>query len=313
MGFLDFFRKKKKGEENKEEKIDSRENEVDYRTYWGISYESNSKSQSSDYIKSFDDEKITVTEDGVLEVPLFCKGVKNGVFVVPEDATKINMFAFSFREDIETLVLHDKVRFISDFLFPRGKACNNNLKCVEGLENNVIMKSIGGFTGCTKLKSFYIPESVRLIRENAFNGCTSLESINIPSNCWAISPFSFAGCVNLQSVEIPPSMTMISSSAFQGCHNLVVTFLDDEIEFYHTIDIEIGDKEISFPAGDIIIENKALNDVKEVVVYNSDVISKITKSGYRGVLTYIQDDVKVSYDLKQLAEQQIEDEGNFLI
>ena len=312
MGFLDFFRKKKKGEENKEEKIDSRENEVDYRTYWGISYESNSKSQSSDYIKRFDNEEITVTEDGVLKVPLFWKGVKNGVFVVPEEATKIDMFDLSFRDDIKTLVLHENVRFIGDFLSPSGRF-RHNLKSVVGLENNEIMKSIGGFTGCTKLKSFYIPESVRLIRENAFNGCTSLESINIPSNCWAISPFSFAGCVNLQSVEIPPSMTMISSSAFQGCHNLVVTFLDDEIEFYHTIDIEIGDKEISFPAGDIIIENKALNDVKEVVVYNSDVISKITKSGYRGVLTYIQDDVKVSYDLKQLAEQQIEDEGNFLI
>ena len=77
-----------------------------------------------------------------------------------------------------------------------------------------------GFSGCTQLKSVYIPECVTTIGNYAFYKCSSLTSVNIPIGVTSIEYSTFEGCSNLASVQIPDSVTKIGSRAFVNCHSL---------------------------------------------------------------------------------------------
>lgn len=82
--------------------------------------------------------------------------------------------------------------------------------------------SIGGFSfsGCEKLTSVVIPESVISIGWDAFRDCTSLTSITLPSDITKIDSGAFSGCTSLASITLPSGITEISSFAFEGCTSL---------------------------------------------------------------------------------------------
>lgn len=224
-------------------------------------------------------------KNGLLE-RVWDTNIENGTFVVPKEVTKINMFAFKGCKSLETLVLHDGVTYIA----PHAFAECENLKKIVGIENLNEMKTIGGFSGCKSLERIVIPETVGNIGDSAFKNCVNLQSIIIPNGCWAISHHAFENCAGLQYLEIPASMTIISRWAFDGCHNLTVSFLPDEIDEQHVIDLDIQGKSYEMPGGDVIIESGALNDVKTVCAHDIKTIEKVIKSGYRGVVTYFDDE-----------------------
>ncbi len=64
------------------------------------------------------------------------------------------------------------------------------------------VKEIGGsaFSGCSRLTSVVIPDSVTSIGTSAFRDCTSLTSIKIPDSVTSIGGYEFYGCKSLTSV-----------------------------------------------------------------------------------------------------------------
>ena len=82
--------------------------------------------------------------------------------------------------------------------------------------------SIGGdaFSGCTRLTSITIPDSVTSIGYRAFSNCTSLTSITIGGSVTSIGNSAFYWCTSLTSITIPDSVTSIDYEAFSGCQNL---------------------------------------------------------------------------------------------
>ena len=72
------------------------------------------------------------------------------------------------------------------------------------------------FSGCSKLTSVTIPNSVTRIDERAFSGCSKLASVTIPNSVTNIGERAFSGCSKLTSVTIPNSVTSIGSGAFDG-------------------------------------------------------------------------------------------------
>ena len=78
----------------------------------------------------------------------------------------------------------------------------------------------GAFSGCTKLTSVTIPNSVTSIGKNAFYNCTSLTSITIPNSVTSMGDYAFEDCTGLNSITMGNSLTSIGIAAFRGCVSL---------------------------------------------------------------------------------------------
>lgn len=99
---------------------------------------------------------------------------------------------------------------------------NSSLQFIQGASSD----SDGAFFGCTSLKEFIVPASVRAIGESAFSysGLTNIVFEN-GSELEFLGPMVFQGCNNLASIKIPCSLTEIGNSAFYYCKGLKeVTF-----------------------------------------------------------------------------------------
>ena len=65
-----------------------------------------------------------------------------------------------------------------------------------------------------------VPDSVKVIGEEAFADNTYMTSIKLPANLEKISYAAFSGCNNLKSVVIPDNVTEIGIAAFANCTSL---------------------------------------------------------------------------------------------
>lgn len=63
----------------------------------------------------------------------------------------------------------------------------------------------------------YIPNTVKMIGDNAFSGCSGLEKVTIPEGVTKIGSHAFWGCAGLTEVIIPDSVTEIGMSVFSDC------------------------------------------------------------------------------------------------
>lgn len=104
----------------------------------------------------------------------------------------INEGAFSFRDNIKTIVLPDNIKVI-------------NARVFEGL---------------TSLTNIVIPEGVTTIKEGAFKDNTSLENIILPSTLLSIEKYAFMNSVSLNNIIIPDGVTNIGIGAFNGLVSL---------------------------------------------------------------------------------------------
>ena len=88
------------------------------------------------------------------------------------------------------------------------------------LPESVTSIGISAFYDCTGLTSIVIPASVTSIDEDVFSGCTALTSITIPASVTSIGNYAFYDCTGLTSIVIPASVTSIGNYAFEGCSSL---------------------------------------------------------------------------------------------
>lgn len=275
MGIFDFFKKKK------DDKPKKRKREIGF-----VEDSFDKPKQPKKEEKHWTDDVFKVEiKDGVIE-HVWDNNITDGTFVVPREATKINMFAFKDCKSLETLVLHDCVTYIA----PHAFAGCENLKKIVGLDDQCAMKTVGGFSGCKSLERVILPDTTEVIGESAFKNCVNLQGVVIPEGCWAISQHAFENCAALQYLEIPASISIINRWAFDGCHNLTVTFLPNESEEVRMINFDIQGKNYTMPSGDVVIEQGAFNDVKTVCAYDIKTLEKVIASGFRGVVTYFDEE-----------------------
>ena len=125
------------------------------------------------------------------------------------------------------------------------------------------------FYGCTGLSRVRLPESLRIIREEAFGEC-GLESVVIPEGVETIVEKAFFCCEKLKKLEIKGKNTIIKEDAFAGCDNLLEGYVargypqkyNQPEELFYTLlwcsCPERHDKETSDHAMKFISENEEL-------------------------------------------------------
>lgn len=88
------------------------------------------------------------------------------------------------------------------------------------IPNSVTSIGNNAFFRCIRLNSVDIPNSVTIIGDNAFCKCYCLTSLTIPNSVKSLGEYAFSGCKSLSSVNIPTSLTTISLGAFEYCSGL---------------------------------------------------------------------------------------------
>lgn len=203
---------------------------------------------------------VEIADEGFKE----CKNLRH--IKLPETITQIGDYAFegcglftiSFTNSVESIGSHafeycsiGNVYFegniedwLNIFLYgnetsnPLHKGANLNLnnKLLEEIKESdvtnpyALNKVTENLTGCTSIKSVFIPDTITYINANAFSGCSSLENIIIPDSVTAIYQDAFFGCKSLKTITIPQSVTRIFDDAFQYCSSLEnIVFADNSL------------------------------------------------------------------------------------
>ena len=134
-----------------------------------------------------------------------------------------NEGVFSENNRLETLVIGDQVRTLSDYMF----ASSDVLKSVTIPEG---VTSIGkyAFYDCDALASINIPSKVTYIDEGTFENCDALTSVTIPSTLTSIGDSAFKNCDGLASATI--STPTLGSNMFDDCDNLANVTIDGTLD-----------------------------------------------------------------------------------
>ncbi len=95
------------------------------------------------------------------------------------------------------------------------------------------IKVIGdnAFEGKDQIVSIEIPEGVTTISYNAFKGCTALTGVILPDSVTKIGPGAFEGCTALTSVQIGKNVKSWGTGVFTNCDKLASVSIDSENEY----------------------------------------------------------------------------------
>ncbi len=129
--------------------------------------------------------------------------------------TRIDSFAFSECDYIESIVIPEGVTVISNEAFYLCK----NLKKVT-LPSTVDIIASWAFAGCESLEKVAIPDGIMIIEQRAFSDCVKLSSLTLGKELESIEENAFMNCTSLKSVTIPAKVIYFGNSAFAGCSSL---------------------------------------------------------------------------------------------
>ncbi len=116
--------------------------------------------------------------------------------------------------------LQEKLSFARHFAIKNGVL----IKYLGEEERVIIPDTVteigaSSFESAPTVKELVIPESVKLIGENAFLNCKELRSITL-GGVETIDSAAFRGCEKLESLTLPDGLFTVGSSAFAGCKSL---------------------------------------------------------------------------------------------
>ncbi len=112
------------------------------------------------------------------------------------------------------------------------------------------------FSGCTKLETITLPESIQLIGEYAFFRCNKLLDVKIPSGVRTIQDNAFRNCEYLRYIYLPDTLESLGNNAFAYCPRIAEIHIDEANTVYHAKDnclIETESKTLVLGCQDSVI------------------------------------------------------------
>ena len=126
-----------------------------------------------------------------------------------EDKTKIICDkAFSYRESLQKVIFPYGI-----FIIGKEAFCNSGLKSLM-LPNSVKVIKEQAFSWCRRLNEIILPDSVVEIGDMAFWWCLSLEKVILSKSLIKIGYGVFEQCQKLKEITIPSSVTEIKGNPF---------------------------------------------------------------------------------------------------
>ena len=129
-----------------------------------------------------------------------CNGLTS--VTIPKSVTSIGENAFSGCYNLASIVVESGNT--------KYNSVNNCNAIIESSTNTLIV-------GCRKT---VIPNTVKVIGDNAFRDCYYLEEMKIPNSVTTIGQYAFYSCYNLKELNIPKSVTSIGDYAVSYCDDL---------------------------------------------------------------------------------------------
>lgn len=87
----------------------------------------------------------------------------------------------------------------------------------------------GVFDTHPELVKIELPDSVKVIEDNAFKECTGLSAANLGKGVTSIGYGAFFHCEKLSEITIPDGVTSISNYSFYGCVALTKVTVSDSV------------------------------------------------------------------------------------
>ena len=180
---------------------------------------------------------------------------------IPDSVTSIGNYAFYGCSGLTSITIPDGVTSIGESAFydcsrltrvtigtsvtSIGKMAFYGCSSLTSITIPDSVTSIGSsaFKGCRNLTSITIPDSVTSIDYSVFSGCSSLTSIIIPDSVVSIGDYAFRDCSSLTSIIIPDGVTSIGRSAFNACSSLTSIVVDNDNQYFTSIDGNLYSKD----------------------------------------------------------------------
>ncbi len=171
--------------------------------------------------------------------------------IIPDGVISIGYEAFSGCESLTNIKIADSVISIGEYAFSYTEYYNNSSNWendVLYIDNHLIEAEHSSISGEYEIKA-----GTKTIADAAFYSCVRLTSITLPEGITSIGKRAFDTCYALKSITLPDSVTNIGDGAFSNCIYLSSINVDENNQYYCSVDGVLFDKSmttlISYPIG----------------------------------------------------------------
>ncbi len=163
-------------------------------------------------------EKINSDIAGTFIVPSHVRSLGYNMFggcILLKDLTlpSINTYKFGWLFGTDTYNGGTKVNQLDNNIY----CIPSSLRTVTITGGNSIARC--AFYNCSMLTEINLPETIKIVGDEAFNACTRIESINLP-NVEKVSYYMLANCSSLKEFTIGDAVVEIAERAFLNCTSL---------------------------------------------------------------------------------------------
>lgn len=166
--------------------------------------------------------------------------------VIPPTVTEIGRYSFAYCHSLRELTFPDSVTTVGTDAFKDSGSgyytVENGIKYVGKVaceyiggedaavalltfKEGTLAIAGGAFRWCEDVRILSVPDSVKVIGDDAFESCTNLSSVSLGKNVEKIGRGAFSGCSALKKLVLPDSLKTVGGSAFNGANDIAdITF-----------------------------------------------------------------------------------------